>query len=62
MPLPPCFAGGLSWLVAQLPDRGYPSLVEPLNTILEDFNHRAISSDPTGMNMLNAMNMDSNRP
>ena len=62
LPLPPCFAGGLSWLVAQLPQRGYEALAKQLKTVLDDFSHRVISNDLKGLNMLNAMNMDSKRP
>ena len=62
LPLPRCFAGGLSWLVARLPERGYPKLAEQLDTVLKDFSQRMISANIKGLNMLSAMNMDVKRP
>ena len=62
MPLPSCFVSGISWLLGQLPSRGYPELTSRLNEFLTDFNRRAITGDPKDAGMLNAMNMDAKRP
>ena len=62
MPLPSCFVSGISWLLGQLPSRGYPELTSRLNEFLTDFNSRAITGDPKDAGMLNAMNMDAKRP
>ena len=37
MPLPSCFVSGISWLLGQLPSRGYPELTSRLNEFLTDF-------------------------
>ncbi|OZG63120.1 A circularly permuted ATPgrasp [Bifidobacterium lemurum] len=62
MPLPQCFADGVRWLLAQLPERGYPELVERLRMFLDDFGGRSIASEAKDMGQLNAMNMDAERP
>ena len=61
-PLPSCFVSGISWLLGQLPDRGYPELTKRLQVFLDDFNSRAIAGDVKDTNALNAMNMDAKRP
>lgn len=62
MPLPQCFADGVRWLLAQLPERGYPELVERLGMFLDDFGGRSITPEAKEMGRINAMNMDGDRP
>ena len=40
MPLPSCFADGLSWLVGQLPSRGYQEVADSLKKYLDDYSGR----------------------
>ena len=40
MPLPSCFADGLSWLVGQLPSRGYQEVADLLKKYLDDYSGR----------------------
>ncbi|RSX52839.1 A circularly permuted ATPgrasp [Bifidobacterium goeldii] len=62
MPLPQCFVSGISWLLGQLPDRGYPQLTQRLQVFLKDFNARAITGDVKDTGSLSSMNMDAKRP
>lgn len=62
LPLPQCFADGLNWLLAQLPQRGYDRLTAKLRAFLDDFRKRSIMHDSAEKGTLSAMNMDAHRP
>ncbi|WP_055428013.1 circularly permuted type 2 ATP-grasp protein [Bifidobacterium aesculapii] len=62
MPLPQCFADGVSWLLGQLPQRGYPELNGRLQEFLDDFGQRSIRNDIKDPGALSSMNMDARRP
>ena len=58
MPLPSCFADGISWLLKQLPSRGYPGLVERLEEFLKDFNARSIAPEAKDPGSTQSLNVD----
>ena len=62
MPLPSCFADGLSWLVGQLPSRGYQEVADSLKKYLDDYSGRVSALAIKDMGSLSSMNMDAKRP
>lgn len=62
MPLPSCFADGLSWLVGQLPSRGYQEVADLLKKYLDDYSGRVSALAIKDMGSLSSMNMDAKRP
>ena len=62
MPLPSCFADGLSWLVGQLPSRGYQEMADSLKKYLDDYSGRVSALAIKDMGSLSSMNMDAKRP
>ena len=62
MPLPSCFADGLSWLVGQLPSRGYQEIADLLKKYLDDYSGRVSALAIKDMGSLSSMNMDAKRP
>ena len=62
LPLPQCFADSLHWLIEQLPERGYESIVEQLSNLISDFDERVVAFDPDAGSLLNCMDMDAARP
>lgn len=62
LPLPQCFADGLTWLAAQLPARGYGKTAERLSSLSDGLGGRVVAFDADAAAKLTSMDMDAERP
>lgn len=60
--LPQCFADGLTWLIEQLPKRGYPELGNELIEVMSGFEGRVVTFDSDAASLMRSMDMDTARP
>ena len=56
-PLAPCFVNGITWLIGQLPGRGYGEQTGTLKNFLANFNQRVVIKSGKDLGMLRAMNL-----